>query len=205
MSASVTQPAEHGQEQHLVDATRGSGAGRGARKIVLVGFLLSTCLVGCSSDGSIAADPLPTASSSAPTASPTLADEQQAILSQYRLFWSSLTPVSKMPAAQRRAALAKYTVDPELKSLLAGLAQTDAKKQVFYGADRPRATQASISPDGVKAVIDDCQDSSQSGNADRATGRKVTVGVARNHVVVTMTRSDGVWKVYFVSHTKTRC
>ena len=110
-----------------------------------------------------------------------------------------------MPAAARRAQLAKFTLDPELKSLVAGMSATDRKGQVYYGADRPRATQASISPDGTTAVVNDCQDSTHSGLASRASGEHLTVGVARNHVVVTMKKSSGVWKVAFVAYTKTPC
>jgi hypothetical protein len=204
MSALLIQPSAHAREQGSVGAPRGQGAARSARKISLVGFLLAACLVGCNSDKGIGIEPVATPSSPGATPSPTPVDEQQAILSQYRRFWSSLTPVSKMPASQRRAALARYTVDPELKSLLAGLLKTDAKKQVFYGAHVPRATQASLSSYG-RAVIDDCQDSSRTGLARLSDMAPLTKGVARNHVVVTMKMSGDLWKVYFVSYTKSPC
>jgi hypothetical protein len=145
---------------------------------------------------------------SSPTASPTPTgmSEQEVILGQYRKFWSSLTPTSRMPAAQRRAALTPFTMDPELKSLLAGMVATDRKGQVFYGAHMPRAERASISPDGSRAVIDDCQDSSRTGLARRSDLAPLTKGMVRNHVLVTMRLGDGgVWKVYFVSYTKTPC
>jgi hypothetical protein len=131
--------------------------------------------------------------------------EQELILGQYRKFWASLTAVSRMPAADRRAALTPYTVDPQLKSLLAGMAATDKKGQVFYGANVPRATAASVSADGQKAVVDDCQDSTGAGVARRSDQAPLTKGTARNHVVVTMKKSEGAWKVYFVSYTKTPC
>jgi hypothetical protein len=110
-----------------------------------------------------------------------------------------------MPAAQRRAALEQYTVDPELKSLLAGMAKIDAKRQVYYGADVPRATQASIAPDGTTAVVNDCQDSRHSGVARRSDLAPLTQGVPRNHVVVTMKKLADTWKVSFVSYTTTPC
>ena len=110
-----------------------------------------------------------------------------------------------MPAAERRDALTPFTVDPELKSLLAGMTRTDAKKQVFYGAHMPKATVASIAPDGRRAVIDDCQDSTHTGLARLPDLAPVTKGVARNHVVVTMLNTGTAWKVYFVSYTKTPC
>jgi hypothetical protein len=172
----------------------------------VIGSVLLVALAGCSQSSSGISSSA-TRSTTIPSASATTTavSEQQAILNQYRTFWASLTPVSKMPASQRRAVLEQFTVDPELKSLLAGMLRTDAKGQVFYGADIIRATQAAISPDGVRAVVDDCQDSTHSGNANRATGQRLTVGIARNHVVVTMAKTGGVWKVYFVSHPKTPC
>lgn len=206
MSASPHLPPTVGREGGPGRASRES-SGRHPKTWLLVRSVLPLVLLaGCSNDGPETATATPTPSSSlAATATPTSASEQELVLAQYRRFWASLTAVSRMPAAERRAALAPFTVDPQLKSLLAGMAATDQKGQVFYGADKPRATQASISADGTRAVIDDCHDSTDSGNADRMTGARLTVGVARNHVVVTMLRSPEGWKVYFVTHPKTPC
>lgn len=110
-----------------------------------------------------------------------------------------------MPAAKRRAELAKLAVDPALKSLLAGMVTADRKGQVLYGANLPRPT-VKVAPDGGTALIDDCQDSSKAGVATKSTLKPVTAGVARNHVSVTMKRQAGdLWKVAFVSYTKTPC
>lgn len=205
MSASTHQPPLHGREGGTGRACGAFGQSGPLPKVLLAGFLLTALLAGCSTDGSIATNKGPSPTTASPSTSPTGVDEQQAILEPYRKFWASLTPVSSMPAAERRAALTPFTVDPELKSLLAGMARTDARKQVFYGADVPRASKASISPDGSRAVVDDCQDSSQAGNAERATGKRLTYGSKRNHVVTTMLRVAGTWKVYFVSYSKTTC
>ena len=101
--------------------------------------------------------------------------------------------------------LAPYAVDPELKSLLRGMATADRKGQVFYGEDKPRPRLLRMSTQQSAAVVDDCQDSSHSGLADRKTGQRLTVGVTRNHVVVTMHLTDAVWRVAFVSYSKTKC
>lgn len=170
---------------------------------VLAGSLLLAALAGCNHGSGVQLSPLsstlPNASSSP---SPT---EEAAVLGQYRTFWSSLTAVSRMPAGAREAALARYTVDPELRSLLAGMLATDRRGEVYYGADVPRASQASIAADGLTAVVNDCQDSTHSGVATRAGGQPLTAGVARNHVVVTMKKAAGLWKVAFVAYTKTPC
>ena len=146
----------------------------------------------------------PTTSSPTASPTPTGTSEQHAVLDQYRKFWSSLTPVSQMPAAQRRATLTPFTMDPELKSMLAGLLKLDNQARVLYGENHPRPL-VTVAPDGASAVVNDCQDSSAAGTADRASLAHLTVGVARNHVVVTMRRQAGTWKVYFVSYSKTPC
>jgi hypothetical protein len=206
MSASTQQPPAHGPQGALARASRDGSRSRPIVKSLLVGSLLVVTAAGCNGTSKgVGIEPPPTNTTTQPATATSTPSVQDAILAQYRAFWAKLTTISKMPAAGRRAALTAITVDPELKSLLAGMAATDAKGQVFYGADIPRATTASISPDGNRAVVDDCQDSSHAGNADRRTGQRLTVGVARNHVVTTMSRSANVWKVYFVSHTKTPC
>jgi hypothetical protein len=180
---------------------------RSRRKVALVAAfpVALALLAGCNDgEGGVTVESPPSTSAS-PSPMATASSEQAAILGQYRTFWASLTAVSRMPATHRRAALENYTVDPELKSLLAGMLKTDRAGQVFYGADVPRATAASVAPDGLRAVVNDCQNSTHSGNADKRTGQALTVGVARNHVVVTMAKVSDVWKVYFVSHPTTPC
>jgi hypothetical protein len=101
--------------------------------------------------------------------------------------------------------LERYAVDPELSSLLRGMAAADAKGQAFYGENVPRPKLIRLSiPKGV-AVVDDCQDSSQAGIEDAKTHKHLTIGVSRNHVVVTMHRSTQGWRVAFVSYSRTKC
>lgn len=206
MSASPHLPPTVGRDGGPGRASRETSGRHPQTRLLVRSVLPLVLLAGCSSDGPDVATeaPSPTGSPSV-TATPSASSEQELVLGQYRKFWASLTAVSRMPAAERRAALAPYTVDPQLKSLLAGMAATDKKGQVFYGADKPRATQASISSDGARAVIDDCQDSTGAGVADLKSGKRLTFGSARNHVVVTMQRVDSEWKVYFVSYTQKPC
>lgn len=101
--------------------------------------------------------------------------------------------------------LAAYSADPELKSLLGGMATADRKSQVFYGENIPRAKLLRFSVQQGVAVIDDCQDSSRAGLADRKTGKRLTIGVKRNHVVATLHLVDGTWRVVFISYSRTKC
>lgn len=143
--------------------------------------------------------------SATPTPTATALDARVAVLDQYRSFWAELTPASRKPAPQRRSLLASVAADPELTSLLRGMAAADSKHQVFYGANIPRPTISSISPTRGVAVVDDCQDSSHAGLAARSTGRKLTIGVDRNHVVATLHLLAGSWRVVFVSYPRTSC
>ena len=205
MSASARQSPAHDREAGSGRAAGGVSSGIRQWASALVACSLALAAAGCSDGKPSIADPTPSPVVATPSVTASAADEQQVILGQYRKFWASLTDVSRMPASQRRAALSPFTVDPELKSLLAGMAATDRKGEVFYGADITRATMASVSADGTRAVVTDCLDSSGSGNQERASGKKITVGVARNHVVVTMANVAGIWRVYFVSYPKTPC
>lgn len=173
--------------------------------IALAGSLLAAGLAGCSGDANGNSVNPPSTATTTPSITPTPVDEQAALMAQYRKFWASLTPVSRMPAAERRSVLAELAVDPALKSLLFGMTQADAKGQVFYGAPIPRPT-ARIHPDGTTALVRDCQDGRQAGLAEKASGKRLTVGVVRNHVSVTMKKQPGEqWKVAFIDYAKSPC
>ena len=171
---------------------------------------LATTVAGCSSGGRSPSLANPSGSSSPSLAasqpsSTAPADPKAQALAQYKAFWSELTPASRAPAPKRRALLSPYATDPELTSLLRGMASGDAKGTVFYGADQPRPRIARLSVQQGIAVISDCQDSSHAGNADRSTGKRLTVGVARHPVSATMHLVAGTWRVAFVTYQDSHC
>ena len=151
-----------------------------------------------------AATSTPPASASASTSSP--ASAEAVILADYRAFWMSLTPASQSAPDQRRRMLSPHTGDPELGSLLAGMARDDADGRVYYGSPVLRALVQQFSPAKGVAVVRDCQDASNTGDKDRRTGRLLTKGKARTLVVSTLHRtSRGGWKVVFVSFPRQSC
>jgi len=162
-------------------------------------------VVGCGGSEPAAHPSSSPVATSAPTSPPSSPSVRQTILAQYAAFWAQLTPVSEAPGGTRKAMLAPYAADPELSSLLRGMANADSKGQVFYGRNRPRPKVTQLSVSRGVAVVDDCQDSSHAGIANRSTHHPITVGVARNHVVVTMHLVGGMWRVVFVSYTRTKC
>jgi hypothetical protein len=201
MSAAPSTPPARGRHE-LASVPRGP-RWRPVLLCALAGVLVSS-LGGCASEADGAATPAPSTSSpSTPSASPV--DEQAALLAQYRKFWESLTPISRLPATERQPALAELAVDPALKSLLDGMRQADTKGQVFYGTNVPRP-EVRINPDATTALVDDCQDSSSAGIAKKGTEERVTVGVERNHVSVTMKKQrGGQWRVAFIDYAKSPC
>lgn len=201
MSASLSMPPARGRHEL---ASAPSGARWRPVLACALAVLVGSGIAGCAGDADGAASPSPTLSvRPSPSASPV--DEQAALLGQYRKFWESLTPISRLPETERQPALAELAVDPALKSLLEGMRQADTKGQVFYGADVPRP-KVRINPDATTALVDDCQDSSNAGIAVKETEERVTVGVARNHVSVTMKKQPGApWKVAFIDYTKSPC
>lgn len=164
---------------------------------------------GCSSGGSSPSLAGPSGSTSpslAATQPTATADAKTQILSQYESFWAALTPASRAAASKRRELLQPFAAQPELDSLLRGMAAADAKGEVFYGANVPRARLLRLNEGSGVAVVDDCQNSSKAGLARRSSGQQLTVGVARNHVVATMHQStDGKWRVAFISYSRTKC
>ena len=222
MSPSIVRPAQRHRHSEPMPAPRRSAAPRGRHNGLAVGAVIACLLSGCSAGSTPTAvrppptvSPSPSARSSATSsatslatslATPSATSEQQRVLAQYQRFWKSLTPISKIPAAQRRFKLAEVAVNPELKSLVEGMSKNDRERQVFYGVQSLHPKPIRVTQDGTTAVVDDCQDSRHTGLADRATMATVTVGVAHNHVVLTMKRTAGdLWKVAFVSYTATRC
>jgi hypothetical protein len=213
MSPSLRRPvARRARADHC-----GPNARRPTRPVCLASAIAVAIVIlaGCSSSSSapqlgdpVSSTPAVTASGPSPavSSSPTMASAQGLILSQYGGFWQALPGASRAASSRRRALLSKYAGNPELRSLLVGMARQDREDKVIYGFDKPHATVRALAVSRGLAVISDCQNSSDSGVASRSTGRRLTVGVKRNHIVSTMhLGADGVWRVSFVAYPKTPC
>jgi len=181
-------------------AVRGRCAARRIGTLIAAGLIVGGCSV-----GNHVQLQQPPASDGPASPNPTAVAETRA-LTQYTAFWSELTPASRAAPGKRLQMLSQVSGDPELASLLHGMAHADQLGQVFFGQDVPRPKIAVFSlPRGI-AVIDDCADSRSTGLQDRKTGRHLTVGVSRNHIVATMhLGADGEWRVVFVTYPKTSC
>src|SRR5437660_941847 len=87
----------------------------------------ATVMAGCGGGGhegaAKTASAAPTSSGVPSSTAPTSMRSRQAVLNQYRAFWAHLTSASLAPSQDRRAVLARYSADPELTSLLTGIAR----------------------------------------------------------------------------------
>jgi hypothetical protein len=127
-----------------------------------------------------------------PSASPN--SVEATVLAAYTGFWRVLPEAAAATEdSGRLRILVPVTTDPEISQLISNLAAQRAAGKTLYGAALPRPAVPQV--DGDTASVADCQDASQSGVADVSTGRKETVGVARNPVRTTLKKRGDVWKV----------
>lgn len=175
-------------------------------------LLAALAVPGCSatsgvdtSGGSSPSTAAPDSSSASPSAtppaspSPRVLREAHAILSQYRAFFASLTPLSKATYKVRLEAISKLAVEPELTRVLGGIAASQAVGEVGYGQTVVRPQIQTV--DGSTARLTDCQDGSRTGRMKQATRKKITVGKPDQLAKVTMRRApDGVWRVATIEY-----
>jgi len=191
----ISAAAAHAPRLQRRPPTRGVYAHRPAR--FATAALLALMLSGCNdADGVIRETPTasPSTTPATPSPSPTPTTEEQRILAQYTAFWKILTPTSEAPAAERRQMLEPYAADPELSRVLRGMLAQDRLGRGLYG-------EAILYPriqwiKGSRSLIKDCQDASNDGQIERATGKKLTKGTPRHPVTATMVKGkDGQWRV----------
>lgn len=183
---------------------KGSGSGR--RTVVIVGVLVTVLAVAGAGfvltkseqlDGLVLTEPstAPSAPSVDPVTPPPaeLTVEEQ-ILAQYREFFVVLDSLADLPASERPAVLREIATDPQYSRTLDGLAAADAAGETNYGQSKvnPRVSNVGL----ATAVVQDCQDGSQTGRARKSDGTKLTVGPPAELATTQMRRGpDGVWRV----------
>ncbi|MFD8497749.1 hypothetical protein [Amycolatopsis sp. NPDC059657] len=161
-------------------------------------------LVGCS--GSPAQKPEPgTANTSVPPlpTSSVATDDRLAVETAYREFWNRLDRVPTLDESQWRSTLTEVAADPQLTITLDALGQQKRSGITGYGTETARILSVDVS--GQSATVKDCQDASQSGQADAKTGKPKTVGVPRNPIAASLIRTDGGWKVSQITYPGGTC
>ena len=184
---------------------------RGSRHVTAVklrGAAIGACvsavvLAGCSSgDGSSPAaqkSTMPT-TPAATSSSQTFSPAESAVIKAYVGFWGRLPAASKASSdGARVAALVPVATDPELSQLISSMHKQREHRRVLYG--QHVAHIESITIDGDRAEVRDCQDASAAGIATLG-GRKLTVGVKRNPVRAVLLMRGGSWKVSTITYPK---
>jgi len=129
--------------------------------------------------------------------------DRAAVESQWVNSWDVYLEIARTPAADREALIATVAVDPTKANMLSDAAKFDSQGLETYGSLGHRISWPRPINGGTTALIDDCQDASQSGAIKTSTGDKVTVGVARDHYQGSLVKGDdGVWRVEQVFYLK---
>ena len=124
------------------------------------------------------------------------AADRAAVEAQWVKSWDVYLEIARTPAADREALIATVAVDPTKANMLTDAGKFDSQGLQTYGALGHRISWPKSIDGASTALIDDCQDASQSGSMNTATGEKVTVGVPRDHYQGSLVKGDdGVWRV----------
>lgn len=135
---------------------------------------------------------------------PTNASERDAVVAAYKDFWVRLRHLEDQPKSEWEDYLGEVAVDPQLRISLQATGFQLEQGVTLYGEVITRITDVDI--DGDEATVEDCQDTSKTGQADAETGERKTVGVERAPTRARMERSDaGEWKVAEVTHPDGEC
>lgn len=129
--------------------------------------------------------------------------DRAAVEAQWVKSWEVYLEIARTPAADREALVATVAIDPTKANILSDAAKFDSQGLETYGYLGHRISWPQPINGGKTALIDDCQDASQSGSMKTTTGDKVTVGVPRDHYQGSLVKGDdGVWRVEQVFYLK---
>jgi hypothetical protein len=140
--------------------------------------------------------------STPPTTPTTLDPEAQeiadraAVEAAYARFWVAVGEIIRTPNSQRDALMSSVAIDPIRSKILEEARDSEAKGLDRYGAVVAHPYWEQSIEGAATAVMGDCQDSSQFGVINIATGEKTNAGVPDNKIRAVLVRSDdSIWRV----------
>ncbi len=153
-----------------------------------------------SSVGGTATSTFPTSSPGSSTVDDDLSAQERAdraaVEAQWIKSWDVYRTLARVPEDQRMAEAESVAVDPALSLMLKDAKDLNDKGWDTYGTLGHRISWLKPIEGADEALISDCQDGSQAGSLEIATGIKKTVGVAGASFQGTMRRgTDGVWRL----------
>lgn len=166
--------------------------------------LLAVAVGGCDTAPEDPIVPPASAVDAPPATSAPAHSERDAVIAAYEEFWVRLRYVEDKPLKEWQSYLGAVAVDPQLRISLQATRFQKMNGISLYGEVAHRITDVDIDDD--TATVEDCQDASETGQANAETGDRETVGVRRAPTRARMERSDtGEWKVAKVTHPDGGC
>ena len=163
-----------------------------------------------------ASDPGPSASASSPRPAPTSggspaagrteAADRLAIETAYRDFLRiGQTFDQQYPESRWKAVLGQVATEPQLSLTLISARAQKRNSIKLYGEVVPRPKVLPVAG-ASRATVQDCQDTSHTGQADAKTGQRRTVGIPRNPAVATLELgADTRWRVSKITYPGGSC
>ncbi|MBO4269073.1 hypothetical protein [Microbispora triticiradicis] len=161
----------------------------------------ASAVTACQSSGTA---PEPTLTMTPPSPTPTATTSEDAVLAVYRDLYPAGQRAERAYPAERKAILEHVATQPLLNRMLRGIAALRATHRVTWGNPEHHPFDVRIERD--RAILHDCQDARKGGQADDRTGKRLTHGTSRIHLVATLTKgADGAWRVSKVEQVKEPC
>ncbi|WP_433432252.1 hypothetical protein [Nonomuraea sp. CA-141351] len=146
-----------------------------------------------SRDASSGASPATTNTASPAAQGKAAVPEEQAVATAYRNLYVSGQQAERTSPERRRPLLANVATQPLLDRMVRGIAALQATGRVTWG--NPVLHTFDVKVNGDKASLHDCQDATETGQADAKTGERLTHGTTDTHLVVTFRKGeDGAWR-----------
>jgi hypothetical protein len=169
----------------------------------------STAVSSSSSPTAVSSSSSPTAvsphggsatSTTAPPADQEAAD-RKAIETVWAAYWTTGSKAIGQPPADQKRLMSTVAVNPALQLVLDGYAKFAKNGWTDYGTVSHRPYWSTPVSGKSTVVMGDCMDDSKAGSMDIKTGKKLTVGVARDNTRVTLVKgTDSVWRVQKIEY-----
>ena len=130
------------------------------------------------------------------TVSAAEADDRAAAEAQWTKYWEVYAALPHTPEDQWDALLTPVAVESMINAAKDDARSIRDEGNDTYGTVGHRFTWTKPVGGSDTAVLQDCNDGSQAGAYETATGNKITVGVPRQNTMGTLVRGpDGIWRV----------
>ncbi|MEU6720747.1 hypothetical protein ABZ897_55625 [Nonomuraea sp. NPDC046802] len=181
-----------------------SPSSRLAMPLAAVFAATATVVTGCADDSAPKPTALATLPATTPTPTPSPSTDKDAVLTVYRELYRVGPRAEQARPEERKAILEPIVTQPLLGTMLKGIAALRAKGRVTYGYPTFHTFKVEVQGDG--AVVHDCQDGRNGGQADFRTGKHLTHGMPGTYMVAALAKeADGAWRVAKVEQLDAPC